>query len=224
MPEQPEPSERPQPPEHPRAGDVLAAARALAPLAARADDDERWERPAAPTRWSAARSVSHVADALLLYAGLVATRATGPRPPLREGRPAVPSEQLADVDGAAAVLAAVLGGLGRERAWHPSGLADAAGWCGMAVTEVLVHGTDAAGALQVELPLPTGVCERTVRRVFPWAAHALDVADPATVLLAVTGRRHLDGLGHDPDWWWWSAPLEEWGGAPHRRTRAPHWR
>ncbi|WP_432489170.1 maleylpyruvate isomerase N-terminal domain-containing protein [Kineococcus sp. SYSU DK018] len=210
--------------QHPHPGDVLAAARALAPLAARADDDERWERPAAPTRWSAARCVSHVADALLLYAGLVATRATGPRPPLREGRPAVPGEQLADVAGAAAVLAEVVRGLGGGRAWHPSGLADAAGWCGMAVTEVLVHGSDAAGALQVDLELPAAVCERTVRRVFPWAAPALGLTDPAAVLLAVTGRRPLEGIEHEPDWWWWSAPLTEWDGTPRRRTRAPHWR
>ncbi|NIZ92177.1 maleylpyruvate isomerase N-terminal domain-containing protein [Kineococcus rubinsiae] len=204
-------------------GDVVTAAHALGALAERPDDDARWEGPARPTRWSAARSVSHVADALLFYAALVATRATGPRSPLREGRPVAPAEQLADVAGAAAVLAAALRDLGDERAWHPSGLADAGGWAGMAVTEVLVHGRDAAGALDVRLELPADVCDRTVRRVFPWAAPALASAGPADVLLAVTGRADLPGIEHDPDWWWHSEPLAHWDGAPRRRSRPPHW-
>jgi len=206
-----------------RPEDVVAAAAALGALAVRADDDERWEVAAAPTRWSAARSVSHVADALVFYAASVATRASGPRGPLREGRPVGPAEQLADVAGAAAVLAAVLRDLGDGRAWHPSGSADAGGWAGMAVTEVLVHGHDAAGAVEVDLELPADVCARTVRRVFPWAAAALEVAAPADVLLAVTGRADLDGIEHDPDWWWHSEPLEHWDGEPRRRTRPPHW-
>ncbi|NAZ82138.1 hypothetical protein GTR02_09940 [Kineococcus sp. R8] len=206
-----------------RPEDVVTAACALGPLAQRADDDERWERAAWPTRWSAASSVSHVADALLFYAGLVATRATGPRPPLREGRPAAPAEQLADVAGAAAVLAAALRDLGDGRAWHPSGSADAGGWAGMAVTEVLVHGRDTALALDVWIDLPADVCARTVRRVFPWAATALETSSPADVLLAVTGRTDVEGIDHDPDWWWQSEPLEHWDGEPRRRSRPPHW-
>ena len=204
-------------------GDVVTAAGALTALAERADDDERWEHAARPTRWSAARSISHVADALLFSAGLVATRATGPRPPLREGRPVAPAEQLADVAGAAAVLAATLRDLDDARAWHPSGLADAGGWAGMAVTEVLVHGRDAAGALDLRFEMPADVCARTVRRVFPWAATALEAAAPADVLLAVTGRADLAGIEHDPDWWWHSEPLAHWDGAPRRRSRPPHW-
>ncbi|HVE95477.1 MAG TPA: hypothetical protein VNA67_00555 [Pseudonocardiaceae bacterium] len=55
---------------------------------------------------------------------------------------------------AAHVLAGLLPGLGSQRAWHPSGLADASGWAGMAVTELLVHGHDVARALNVDLPFP----------------------------------------------------------------------
>ncbi len=29
------------------------------------------------------------------------------------------------------------------------------------------------------------------------------------LLLATTGRVHLDGLACDPHWWWQSAPLSE---------------
>jgi len=43
------------------------------------------------------------------------------------------------------------------------------------------------------------------------------------LLLATTGRVHLDGLACDPHWWWQSAPLSEWDGQPRRRTaRSSH--
>lgn len=204
--------------------DVVTAAAVLKVLATRTDEDHRWERPAAPTRWTAARSLGHVADALVFYASLVATRATGQRQPVRDGRPAPPSGQLADVEGAAALLAAALRDLGDDTAWHPAGVADAAGWAGMAVTEVLVHGVDVGRALGiVGLELPEDVCERAVRRVFPWAATFLADYPASRVFLAVTGREDVDGIAHDPQWWWQAAPLAEWDGRPRRRTRPPQW-
>ena len=207
----------------PRPADVVAAAAALEVLAARDDEDHRWELPASPTRWSAARSTGHVADALVHYASLVATRSASARPPVRDGRAAPPSGQLLDVAGAAAVLAAVLRDLGDGLARHPAGTADAAGWAGMAVTEVLVHGTDVARALDVGLVLPEDVCERTVRRVFPWVAPVLADAAASCVLLAVTGRDAVAGIDADPQWWWQAGPLAAWDGSPRRRTRPPQW-
>ena len=123
---------------------------------------------------------------------------------------------------AAHVLAGLLRDLGSARAWHPSGLADAGGWAGMAVTELLVHGHDMAGALDVELRLPRDISARVLAWVFPWVS--LDLAAPEILLLAVTGWIPLDGLPHDPDWWWQSAPLAEWDGTPRRRTSPPAWR
>jgi len=211
-------------PDDPRPDDVVRAAAVLQLLATRSDEDHRWERPAAPTRWSAARSLGHIADALVLYGSLVATRATGQRQPARDGRSAPPSGQLADVEGAAAVLAATLRDLGDEVAWHPAGVADAAGWAGMAVTEVLVHGVDVGRALEVVgLELPEDVCERAVRRVFPWAAPSLEHHGAARVFLAVTGREDVEGIAHDPQWWWQAAPLPQWDGRPRQRTRPPQW-
>ena len=96
----------------------------------------------------------------MLYGSLVATRATGARQPPRDGRAAPPSGQLFDLEGAAAVLAATLRDLGDDLAWHPAGVADAAGWAGMAVTEVLVHGVDVGRALEVVgLELPEDVAQ-----------------------------------------------------------------
>jgi len=206
----------------PQPADVIAAAAALASLAGTADDDPGWSTTAAPTTWTAAQTVGHIADALLFYAGQVARRAEHRLPPLRDRRSAPPSEQIDNVVTAAHVLARLLHGLGPTRAWHPSGLADGGGWAGMAVTELLVHGHDTAAALHVELPLPGQVCARTVARVFPWVS--LTLAAPELLLLAVTGRVQVPGVPDDPQWWWQSAPLQEWNGQPRRRTSPPGWR
>lgn len=202
--------------------DVLTAAVTLNVLARCPDDSPSWGRVCATTGWTATATVGHIVDALLYYAGQVARRARGHLPVLRDGRAAPPGQQLDNVVTAAHVLACTLRDLGGERAWHPSGLADAEGWAGMAVTEVLVHGHDAARVLGVDLTLPEAVCARTLERVFPWVP--LVGAPPGRLLLAVTGRTSVPDEPSDPDWWWQSAPLQEWDGTPQRRTAPPIWR
>jgi hypothetical protein len=203
--------------------DVAAAAALLtATLAPLPDDAPGWAAVAAPTSWTAARTVDHVVDTLLFYAGQVARRAVGRHPPVRDGGDGPVSALLDRTTTAAHVLAGQLRDLGTGRAWHPSGMADAAGWAGMAVTELLVHGHDAARAHGADLVLPDALCARTVARVFPWVD--LRAGRPPTLLLAVTGRLRVEGVAHDPDWWWQSAPLAEWDGRPRRRTVPPGWR
>ncbi|MGH4012302.1 MAG: hypothetical protein ACRDTH_29760 [Pseudonocardiaceae bacterium] len=206
----------------PRPDDVTTAAGVLTALSAIGDADPRWSRLAVPTTWTAGWTVAHIADALLFYAGQVARRADHRLPVLRDGRAAPPSEQLDNAVTAAHVLAGLLRDLGPARAWHPSGLADASGWAGMAATELLVHGHDVARALEIELPLPEQVCYRTLTRVFPWVP--LNLGTPEVLLLAVTGRATVSGIPHDSEWWWQSAPLAEWDGKPRRRTSPPRWR
>lgn len=205
----------------PTPDDVVTAAKALHALTAIPDTSVRWSNTAKPTQWTAAHTIEHISDALLFYSGHVARRAVAKLPVLRDGRDAPASEHLDNVLSAAHVLAALLRDLGEERAFHPSGTADAAGWAGMAVTEILVHGTDAARAVGVRLDLPENVCARTVSRVFPWIDPT--VADPPELLLAVTGRTSIMGVPADPDWWWQSAPLTEWNRLPARRDVKPAW-
>lgn len=101
--------------------DVVVAANALLPLSSKGDDEQGWSAVAAPTSWTAARTVEYVVDALLFYAGQVARRADRRLPVLRDGRAAPPSEQLDNVLTAAHLLTGQLRDLGTERAWHPSG-------------------------------------------------------------------------------------------------------
>jgi uncharacterized protein (TIGR03083 family) len=200
---------------------VIAAAAALDVMRAIGDDDPRWSAVAAPTDWTAFRTVEHISDALVFYAGLVARRARERHGFVRNGRDAPASVQLDDAQAAAAILAAVLRDLGDERALHPSGLADASGWAGMAVTELLVHGYDAASALGLTLEFPPEVCARTLARVFPWIE--VGERDPGMALLAATGRIATEADSAPVDWWWQSAPLSEWDGLPRRRTAPPAW-
>lgn len=123
---------------------------------------QRWLR----RRVDGGATVEHIADGLLFYAAQVARRAQHRLPVLRDGQTAPPSEQIDNAISAAHILKGSLREWGPARAWHPSGLADASGWVGMAVTEILVHGHDTAAALSIELPLPGQVCARTLARVF----------------------------------------------------------
>jgi hypothetical protein len=206
---------------HPVPDDVMEAAAALHPFWSLADDDPRWQAIASPTNWTVTRTIEHVPDTLLFYAGQVARRATSNYGIIRDGRSTGPSGQLRDLETAAAICTAVFRDLGDSRADHPSGNADGAGWVGMAVTEILVHGYDAAGALDVPITLPEAVCARTLERVFPWIDRGGH--DSATMLLFVTGRVAVDGVTGAEDWWWQSAPLQEWDGQPRRRTQRPAW-
>lgn len=75
--------------------DVVAAAEALLPLGDQAGGDPVWQRVAAPTSWTAAHAVEHVADALVRYAGQVARRAGRRLPMLRDGRVPLCAERAA---------------------------------------------------------------------------------------------------------------------------------
>nr|WP_246324871.1 DinB family protein [Petropleomorpha daqingensis] len=182
--------------------------------------DEMWERPAPD--WTPRRTLDHLVDTLELYAASVRTRATARLDPPRDGDPgASRAELVAQLTLTAEKLAGLLAGMDDdERALHPSGLADRTGWLGMAATEVLVHTREACGpdpdddALE---PLAAAV----VGRVLPWTPPG----DGWARLLQGTGRAPLgDVPPAGADWWWHSAPLAEWDGAPRRRSSPPQWR
>jgi hypothetical protein len=203
--------------------DLLAAAdtcrAALSPAL-----DRDWEVRARDLEWTCRRTLDHVADALLLYAAHLATRATTRRPPPRNGDPtASPAELLAAVESSAATLAAVVRSApSGTRAFHPAGMADATGFVAMGCEEILAHTWDIAEGLAVAFPPPNDLAARIVARLFPWAP---DDAPPWDALRWAAGRIALPGherLG--PDWYWHCAPLAEWDGTTKKRTAPPTWR
>ncbi|MGY1616348.1 DinB family protein [Geodermatophilus sp. SYSU D00691] len=177
--------------------------------------------PPAPG-WTARRTLDHLVDTMELYAAHVGTRATGRLPPPRDGDPGAGRAELAaQLALPAEELARLLDGMGDdERAFHPSGRADRTGWVGMACTELLVHTRDACGPDPVDAALEP-LAAAVVDRVLPWTPPGAGWAR----LLQATGRAPLgDVPPADADWWWQSAPLAEWDGAPRRRTSPPQWR
>jgi uncharacterized protein (TIGR03083 family) len=201
----------------------LGRSAALVVDAMRGSSEADWTVPAGDLTWSCRRTLEHLCNTLLLYAGSLATLAEGDRPEVREDRPASTTDEVLDqVEAAAAIMARVCEATPPEaRAWHPAGMADVTGFLAMACDETLVHGRDIGEGLGIGLRPPDDLAESVTARLFPWApAHA----DPWETLLWCNGRIALPGHGRlDPTWWWWCRPLDEWDGVVSSRTRPPRW-
>jgi uncharacterized protein (TIGR03083 family) len=203
--------------------DDLRRATALVVDALRPATDADWAVPAGDLEWSCRRTLEHLCNSLLLYAGSLATLAEADRPEVREERPASTTDEVLDqVEAAAAILARVCEATPPEaRAFHPAGMADATGFLAMACDETLVHGRDIGEGLGIRLRPSDDLAVAVLERLFPWAP---EHADPWEALLWCNGRMALPGrerLG--TDWWWWSRPLEEWDGVTYTRTGPPRW-
>jgi hypothetical protein len=182
-----------------------------------------WKVPAGALAWSCRRTLDHIVDALLLYAQQLATRSTTPRTFIRDGDPHRSLRELLDaVSGAAHILDEVVRAADLDtRAFHPSGLADADGFAAMGIDELLIHSDDIATGLGVRFFPPTDLAARLLGRLFPWAPSD---EDAWSVLRWANGRIALPRhprLGED--WYWHSAPLEEWDGSVARRRSPPAW-
>jgi hypothetical protein len=203
------------------ADDLLTASasslQALEPLL----DSARWDERAGELDWTCRRTLDHVADALSLYAGNLATRTQTQRPRMRDGNPTQPlPAMLATTATAAAVLAAVARDAPPEtRAYHPAGMADVSGFIAMGCAEVLIHTEDICIGLGGEYRGPDELTALVVARLFPWApAHG----DPWELLRWCMGRAPLPEHPRlAPDWWWQCAPLDEWDGTMRARTVLP---
>jgi hypothetical protein len=204
--------------------DLLAVSetsyRALEPLL----DSPRWNEPAGDLDWTCTRTLDHIADALSLYSGNLATRTQVQRARMRDGNPTQP---LPAMLATTATVAAILAAVGRDappgtRAYHPAGLADVSGFMAMGCAEILIHSEDICLGLGGAFRGPDEVTVRVVRRLFPWAPPH---DDPWELLRWSMGRAPLpDHRRLAPDWWWQCAPLDEWDGTMRARTVPPAWR
>jgi hypothetical protein len=177
-------------------------------------------------QWSPRRTIDHLVDVMCLYSAYVARRADGRVSPPRNGDASAERPALLDaLRSTAAVLVVALAAMGeRDRAFHPSGVADRSGWIGMACTELLVHGGDIAGPAAAIAEAATDLdplAHAVVDRVLPWTPRE---GSGWQRLMWATGRSSLGARPPaDDQWWWHSAPLAEWDGTPHRRSTPPQW-
>ena len=94
----------------------------------------------------------------------------------------------------------------------------------MGCDEILVHGGDITGALDLPYEPPSELCAQVLVRLFPWAPTD---EDPWQALLWAIGRQPLgDRARLAADWWWECAPLREWDGTVRARSELdpPGWR
>ena len=125
---------------------------------------------------------------------------------------AAPAEVLEFAEAGGRILVATVRTCSPQvRGWHPTGMADPAGFAGMGCVEALVHGHDIAQGLGLVLDPPREVCTRVLARMFPHAVAELADLDPWTALLWATGRIALPGRPRVAHWRWHGAPPGEHG-------------
>jgi hypothetical protein len=208
-------------------GDIVTSA-TLAVTALRAFEDRDWSVPAGDLEWSCRRTLDHIVDTLLLYGSYLATQATERRSPIRNGDPQATVADLLDaLDASARMLELICEASPPPvRAFHPSGYSDADGFRAMACSEILTHTDDILQGFGSEgtWQPPQDLCERILRRVFPWAPDAGESPDRWQAVRWACGRTALPGHPRlDEHWWWHAAPIAEWDGTRNERTAPPAW-
>jgi hypothetical protein len=176
-------------------------------------------RPTINRDWSATAEVmnsdcwhvaEHLGDCLLSYAGQVVARPDGRyvRFLAKADEDASPAEVLEFAAAAGRMLAATIRCAAPDsRAYHPTGMADPAGFAGMGCVETLIHGEDIAHALNTALDPPRDLCERLLDRMFPHAREDMEGLDPWTALRWYSGRLILADRPTPAPWKWRAEPL-----------------
>lgn len=171
-----------------------------------------WRAPVPDLEWDCEHTLRHAIDTELYYAGHFASRATR-RLAIGGVDPGLDIDGLLDnLEAGTSMLAAVIRDAPPEgRSWHNSGMTDRSGYAAMSCDELLIHTWDIGRGLGAPFSLPGELSGRVVSRLFPmWLP--IDAA-PEDALLWCNGRIALpDRPRLDPDWGWWSRPLEEWDG------------
>ncbi|MBB5890104.1 maleylpyruvate isomerase N-terminal domain-containing protein [Kutzneria kofuensis] len=190
------------------ASDLDAATAALA-AALEPVVNRDWTAATGTGDLNAFRTVEHLGDCLLSYAAQLVSCPRDRYVAFEAGL--TPDATAADalefaVTGGRLLAAAVRTASPDARAYHPTGMADPAGFAGMGVVEILVHGEDVARGLGVAVEPPADVCARVLERMFPEVTVA---AEPWTALLWATDRVELPGLPNRAGWRWRGTPAGE---------------
>jgi uncharacterized protein (TIGR03083 family) len=202
---------RSSPPPVPTGADVALATRDCKDLLSSVVE-WGWDVPVPELDWTVAQVVAHAAETCLWYAIDLAAGGKDLQSVEHRVKPDSPPHDLVDTLVAyATVVARVVDGAPPDsRGFHPAGLADPSGFAAMACDELLIHTDDAARGLGVEFAPSRELCDRTLRRLFPWAPSGVD---PWDGLRWANGRIELPGHRRLPAGWrWHCAPLDEWDG------------
>ncbi|MHB1445493.1 MAG: maleylpyruvate isomerase mycothiol-dependent enzyme family protein [Acidimicrobiales bacterium] len=182
-----------------------------------------WSVRAGSLDWDVRTTVIHAASATAKYS-LCLSAQTRRRIALRSiAYPdANPSDLLIALGAVADSLAQVAATAPPDaQGFHLAGMADAEGFVAMACAEILIHGSDVAAGLGLELAPPDDLCRRVAARLFPWAPGDRPGWD---TLAWATGRIELPGLDRlDSSWIWHCAPLVEWDGAMPKWQPVTEW-
>jgi uncharacterized protein (TIGR03083 family) len=175
--------------------------------------DRDWHEPIPDLEWDCEFTLRHAVNAQIIYGAHLASRST------RRLVRAVTFDASLDVHGLldsleaySSALSAVLRDAPAEaRGWHNSGMTDATGFAAIACDELLIHTWDIGRGLGESFALPGALAGRIVARIFPMWLPIEAASDDA--LLWCNGRIALPERPRlDPDWGWWSRPLDEWDG------------
>jgi hypothetical protein len=193
--------------------DDLETATACVTTALEPATGQDWPATAAGSLdWDCWHTAEHVGDCLLSYAAQLVAQPAGRY--VRFLATADAQASAAEVlefamTGGSILAATVRTAAPQVRAYHPTGLADPAGFAGMGCIEMLLHGQDMAAGLGLSLDPPRELCDRVLARMFP-AAHAQAGGDdPWRVLQWATGRADLPGRPRPARWAWQAAPPGE---------------
>jgi hypothetical protein len=174
-----------------RPDDLLAAAavvrQALGPVTER-----DWAVQAGPLEWDVQRTMTHMIGAVGKYALYLASRSDHFIAfQLSRWRDATNREVIDSIEPMAAALAAVAALTPPEvRAFHASGMTDAAGYLGMACTEYLAHTDDILTGYRIPFAPPDDLCGRVLAQEH--GERAVAAAEPGgywPALLRSTGRK-----------------------------------
>lgn len=176
--------------------------------------DRDWSINARDLDWSCTTTARHMVEAMLIYSGRLATRASERRQsPIErmENSDYTPAQRLDMIEVTAWMLAAIVDASPPDAiGYHPSGMTDCEGFLAMGCSEMLTHGFDIASALDAPYDPPRDLATRITARLYPWTPLDNDSWD---ALLWSAGRIALPGRPRQADTWkWHPMPLSEWNG------------
>jgi uncharacterized protein (TIGR03083 family) len=195
----------------PVTADDLDAAISSVASTLRPATDRDWSSAAGTGDWDCWHTAEHIGDCLMSYAAqLIAQPAARyVRFVATVNKDATSAEALEfAVTGGGILSATVRAAVPSVRAYHPTGMADPAGFAGMGCVETLVHGEDIARSLGLAVDPPRDLCARVLGRMFPQAAADLTGTDSWTALLWATNRTQLPGHPQQTHWRWRGNPLD----------------